>query len=181
MITVMPRVDDSLAVWRHKLIPGIYDYAAIGAAVDRLRVMAYDQHAPNTGAGPIAGKPWVEAVARYAASKVAPAKVELGVPLYGRDWSKGGCGTVTSAQAVALRTARRAKRQWSRTEAAPYFTYRSNGVRHTVWYSDAASVTVRVRLARRLGLAGVAFWAPGQESRGTWPAVRRASAATLTS
>jgi hypothetical protein len=89
VVTVMPRTDDSYAVWRSKLIPGVYDYAVLGAASTKLRVMAYDQHAPNTSAGPIAGYPWTAAIARYTKSKVAASKVEMGVPLYGRNWASG--------------------------------------------------------------------------------------------
>ena len=90
VVTVMPRTDDSFAVWRSKLIPAVYDYAALGAAATTLRVMAYDQHAPNTAPGPVGGYPWTAAVARYTRSRVNPGKVELGLPLYGRDWGARG-------------------------------------------------------------------------------------------
>ena len=102
VVTVMPRTDDSFAVWRSKLIPAVYDYAALGAAATTLRVMAYDQHAPNTAPGPVGGYPWAAAVARYTRSRVNPGKVELGLPLYGRDWGARGATTVSAPQARAL-------------------------------------------------------------------------------
>ena len=88
-VTVMPRTSDRKTVWRGKLIPWVYDYQRLGEVADRIRVMAYDQHAPGTGPGAIAPRRWVNRVARYAVSEAPPRKVELGVPLYGRDWPAG--------------------------------------------------------------------------------------------
>jgi len=172
VVTVMPRTDDRYSVWRSKLIPGVYDYAALGAAATKLRVMAYDQHAPNTVAGPIAGYPWVAAIAKYTRSKVAGAKVELGTPLYGRNWAKGSVTVVTARQATALAARYRARISYDRTQKAPHFTYVAAGVRHTVWYSNSTSVRDRSRLARSYGLAGIATWAPGQEDSATWSVLR---------
>jgi len=78
VVTVMPRTSDELTVWRGKLIPGVYDYTAIAASASRMRVMAYDQHAPNTSPGPIAGFPWVRRVVAYTARSTPLGKVELG-------------------------------------------------------------------------------------------------------
>lgn len=47
-ITVMARWSDDFDVWRNKLIPAIYDYKTLSQCASRLRVMAYDQHVPNT-------------------------------------------------------------------------------------------------------------------------------------
>jgi spore germination protein YaaH len=174
-VTVMPRVDDRVTVWRSKLIPAVYDYVALGAAATRLRVMAYDQHAPNTAAGPIAGLPWVASVARYTRERVAPAKVELGVPLYGRDWSRGTAATITATAARRLAARHGARVVFDPVQRAPRFRYTAGGVTHTVWFSDPRSVRERAELASRLGFAGLALWAAGQEEAATWPALRRAA------
>ena len=174
VVTVMPRTDDSFAVWRSKLIPAVYDYAALGAAATTLRVMAYDQHAPNTAPGPVGGYPWTAAVARYTRGRVNPGKVELGLPLYGRDWGARGATTVTAPRARALAARYHAPVVHDAGQQAPRFRYRAGGVTHTVWFSDAASVRERFRLARASGFRGTALWAPGQEEPATWPALRAA-------
>lgn len=62
----------------------VYDWKGIGPYIDRLRIMAYDYHVSTPG--PIGPYPWAEAIVRYAVTQVAPGKVQLGVPTYGRDW-----------------------------------------------------------------------------------------------
>lgn len=48
-ITVMPRTGPRFTVWRAKLMPAVYDYAALSGPADEVRVMAYDQHAQSWG------------------------------------------------------------------------------------------------------------------------------------
>ena len=169
--TVMPRTDESWSVWRGKLMPAVYDYRAIGAAADVVRVMAYDDHAPGTPPGPVAPWTWTQHVAGYTAATVPAGKGELGIPLYGRDWGGGRVGTVTAPQAQALARAHGVPVRWDDTQHAPTFQYSSGGATHTVWFDDARAVEDRTRLARSLGL-NAAFWVAGQEDAATWDAVR---------
>lgn len=152
--------------------PQAQDYAAIGAAADRVRVMAYDYHWATSPAGPIAPLGWVEEVATFAASVIPPSKVELGIGLYGYDWV-GTAGTgLTFDMVMARRAANGAMPRWSDASSAPWFTYRSKGQDHTVWYEDARSVGLKLAVSDRLGLAGVALWRLGGEDPGVWSAVR---------
>lgn len=159
----------------------VHDYAAIAPLVDRLRLMTYDYHSPGSTPGPIAPLWWVEAVASYALTVAPPGKVELGVPLYGYDWPAdprrpGGWGTATSLtyqKAEALRARYHATRHWSSVDAAPWFTYTAKGgVRHVVWYNDAASTSAKLALVGTYRLRGVALWVVGAEDARLWPAVR---------
>jgi len=171
-VTVMPRTDDRLSVWRGKLIPAVYDYAAIGAAATRMRVMAYDQHAGAYGPGPIAGMPWVRKIIAYTKSQVQLSKVELGVPTYGRDFSRGSSVSLFGDDATAL--ARRYGRtvRWDAKQGECTFTYRSRGVKHTVWFDCPRAVAKRTRLAQLRGMAGAAYWAAGLAPSGTWRRLR---------
>lgn len=172
-VTVIARTGDRPAVWRRTILPWVYDYAALGRSVDRLRVMAYDDHSRNTGPGPVAGLPWVRAVVAYTLTQVPAGKVELGIPLYGYDWVGYRFRSVTYPQAITLARRYRATIRYDAVQAAPHFTYLAGGERHTVWFDDARAVAARVQVARQHRLAGVAVWAFGQGDPAVWPTLAR--------
>lgn len=69
----------------------VYNLPGIAPYVDRIRIMAYDY---STGRmGPNAPLSWTQKIINYIDANLPPSKVELGVPLYGRDWITGATGT----------------------------------------------------------------------------------------
>ena len=64
----------------------VYDMAGIAPAVDRIRIMAYDFSVSRPG--PIAPISWVTAIVQYSVTVMDPAKLQIGVPNYGRSWTK---------------------------------------------------------------------------------------------
>lgn len=64
----------------------VYDFVTIAQQADRVRIMAYDYSV--AGIGPIAPMPWVQAIVAYAASAAPAQRVQIGVPTYGRAWTK---------------------------------------------------------------------------------------------
>lgn len=64
----------------------VYNIEAIAPAADRIRIMAYDYHVQ--GIGPIAPMPWVRSIVQYASSIMDPQKLQIGVPTYGRAWTR---------------------------------------------------------------------------------------------
>jgi spore germination protein YaaH len=63
----------------------VYNMTGIAPAADRIRIMAYDYHVGSIG--PIAPMPWVRAIVSYSASVMDSAKLQIGVPTYGRAWT----------------------------------------------------------------------------------------------
>lgn len=135
-----------------------YDLAALAPRLDRLVLMAYDQHGPWSGAGPVASLPWVRRELRYFVSAVPRRKVDLGVAAYGYQWGGGAdLLTVPRARRVAGDAAR-----WSARNGE--WTARLPGGRR-IWWSDRRSLRVREAVARRAGIHGVAIWQIGSSGR----------------
>jgi spore germination protein YaaH len=171
MLTVMPRTSGR-AYWRKELATWVYDYAALARVADRLQIMAYDDHAPGEAAGPVSPYPWVEQIVAYASSVMPPAKVDLGLPAYGYDWTGSEGTSVTSRQAPQLASEHGTSPRWDAAQAEDTFHYTAGGRRHTVWYEGARAEYARARLAQEAGFAGIDFWAAGGEQQAVWPMLR---------
>lgn len=185
-VTVPARRSDSDPNW------WVYDYARLGAQADRLRLMTYDYSWSGGPAGPIAPVWWVDDVVRYAASRVDPLKISIGVPVYGREWFvkavSGTCPSAalasvsrTTAQMQAFAAARGITPRWDRASASRTFVYKqrfSSGsqacvAKRRVWFDDARSLRAKLRLVAKHQVRGVALWALGNETPAYW---RRAAA-----
>ena len=179
----------------------VYDYAAVGKHVDLLRIMAYDYSVGSPG--PIAPLGWVQKVAAFAPTQLPGSKVQLGIPVYGRNWYTGKTGKCPVGQEIKTSnysmTAGNALSSLAGDGVAPSqitrdassgeltvsysITYKGLdakgektecAVSRKAFFADATSVADRVRVARAAGLAGAALWTIGGESADQWPAVRKA-------
>lgn len=170
----------------------VFDYDALGAEADRVRIMTYDYSWSGGPAGPIAPKWWVREVAAYAASAIAPRKVSLGMPAYGRDWFlrtvSGNCPA--SAQTTLSRSTRSmrdfarsvgVRPQWRENGTSARFTYvqkyrsenKSCKAQRVVWFDNARSLRAKTPLVDRYNLRGIAIWALGNEGGQAWPTLTR--------
>ncbi len=172
IVTVMPRTTGEPTYWRGDLATWVYDYGALAASADRVRVMAYDEHAPGSAPGAVAPYPWVAQVAAYAGSTMPVDKVELALAAYGYDWSAGSATSITSREAAQLAAAHGVTPSWDPVQGEETFHYSADGRRHTVWYEDGTAEADRAQLARSAGFAGVDLWAAGGEDPGVWPLLR---------
>lgn len=174
----------------------VYDYAAMGKIVDRIRIMAYDYSLSKPG--PIAPIEWVDDLVQAATDLVDPAKLDLGIPTYGYDWVLGVTGTcpegetperraISNARAGREIAARGVTPVWDETTAEYAFDYTdtltgpdANGatvtctVARTVRYPGAEGAGRRAEIAHRNDLGGVALWALGNDDPATWEAIRAA-------
>lgn len=63
----------------------VYAQDQIAPFADRIRLMVYDWSVSSPG--PISPISWVNQVITYSSTRVPPAKLQLGVPAYGRHWA----------------------------------------------------------------------------------------------
>ena len=154
--------------WKHWA--GVFDYATLGRTVDFLSIMAYDQHSPGTGPGPVAGLPWVKRVIEYTLTQVPSRKISLGIPLYFRSWNSAGLrgGYGGFPEVIVLLQGSGVEARWNETEQVPWFRYRADGITHEVWYEDVRSFQAKLALVDKYGLQGFSAWVIGQEDPRIW-------------
>jgi spore germination protein len=165
--SVHPKVSDAGYDERNQA----QDFRAIGAATDEVRVMTYDYHWETSPPGAIAPAAWVEQVIAWTVTQIPPEKVILGAVLLGYDWVGEQGTTVDNEMATSLAAAHHATIRRA-GDRSPWFSYTDSGRRHTVWWEDAESVAVKLRLVREYGLGGVFFWRLGGEDPAVWPLIR---------
>ncbi len=146
------------------------DYAAIGAAADEVRVMAYDYNWSESKPGPVAPLPWVRDVLTYAKTQIPAEKIVLGVAVSGYDWVDGGQGeVVTWIQCFGRARAFNATSQYDRLSQSPYFKYTdAQGHQHEVWYENSESTATKLEAAKAAGIRGVYLWMISSEDDRTW-------------
>jgi spore germination protein YaaH len=137
-----------------------YNLAALGNVLDRITLMAYDEHGPTwNGVGPIGGLPWQEQALQQVLANVPASKVDLGVAGYGYTWPTSGTGEqVSDAQARQLVQNDGSTATWDSTQGEWTVTLHNGTV---IWWSDARSWPLRVSLAQQYGLHGMALWSLG--------------------
>ncbi len=143
-----------------------FNYQDLAQYVDYLNIMTYDYSTSSPGA--IAPLSWVKNVLSYAQSQsVTMNKVLLGIPYYGRDWTK--TGDTYSSKAVGLSSATSTavsnhaviQRDTSNGDAVgiPYYTYTDSFLaQHTVYFDDLASWDAKLGLLDSYGLGGIGSW-----------------------
>ena len=111
-----------------------YDYRAIGAVADEVRVTAYNGAWETSPPGPVAPITWVAQVLDYARRTIPPTKLMLGIAAYGYDWL-GNRGVSLSTDAAATLAARHhADIRWDASSESEWFRYTAAGREHTVWF-----------------------------------------------
>lgn len=148
------------ATTRQEYMDKGFNIRALGMAVDRLALMAYDLHGPTwSRPGPIGPIGWTRTVLKPLLEEVDLAKIDLGVAGYGYTWPKNRTGTT-----VTVAGARRLVEQDGATARfVPKFgewrAVLSNGT--VLWWSDRRSWDVKVQMALNHGIGGMALWRLG--------------------
>ena len=146
------------------------DWERLGTAADEFQIMMYDYHWDGSEAGPAAPPAWIDQVLTFAETRVAPQKIRMGLPFYGRDWQGTEAKDLvyTEVQELAQEHSASVRRDPS---GEPYFQY-SGG--HTVFYQDAESIDAKIAVLKREHprVGGIAIWHVGGESARYWSAIR---------
>ena len=160
-----------------------FDLEALGRAADFLSVMSYDQHTRRTPPGPVAGIPWVRAIADHFLKYVPPEKLSLGIPLYGDYWSARSDPTPervrTSANSVSwfwgsgLAARNGATIRWDDIQQVPFASFEVGGTFEWLYLENARSFAAKLALMREKRLRGFSAWVLGPEDPEIWTSLKR--------
>ena len=142
-----------------------YDYALISNIADRIIIMAYDEHWSRSRPGPVASYEWCAKVAEYSSSVIPKEKLIMGLPLYGREWSKRSSRSVRYNETRALASRKRTQVYNSRN---PFLIYKIAKARRVVYYDNEFSLTEKLKLYRKKEIRNVSFWRIGQGPHEVW-------------
>jgi hypothetical protein len=146
--------------------PDPYDYEPLLPYVDRILIMAYDQHWAGSDPGPVAAINWCRNVAEYCYNIIGQEKLIMGLPFYGRAW-----GDYSPSRALIYKTIDEIISDHNphvRYEnGIPVFTYEKN-VSIKLYFDNEYSLTTRLQMYKNMNINAVGFWRQGQETTEIW-------------
>jgi len=148
----------------------VYDYNKIKPIVDRILIMAYDEHWSGSEPGPVASMGWCQRVARYSLSTIGVEKLIMGLPFYGRSWGNTATNRALVYSSVEGIIRDQKITDIQRENGIPYFKY-TVPVSVTLYYEDAYSLSTRLDMYKKMGVNQVGFWRLGYETRAFWSVI----------
>ena len=161
----------ALAARTKKVTDDVYDYEKIKPYVDRILVMAYDEHWSGSKPGSVASLKWCQQVAEYSMRVIGREKLIMGIPFYGRSW-----GNHTPSRALIYTTTESLLKEMEvkdkkRENGIPVFDYNVN-VSVKVYYEDEYSLSARMEMYKSMNIASIGFWRLGQETPEAWKIIK---------
>ena len=137
---------------------------------DYLILMAYDEHYTVSDPGPVSEQRWIEKTLDEAAKEIPSKKIILGMAAYGYDWPAGNEAiTVTYQKALADAKIYKQKIIFDNDTYNNYYNYSDDdGLKHEVYFTDAATNFNIMRFADEYGTAGTVIWRLGSEDERLW-------------
>ena len=155
---------------RTKTIADAYEYPLIASLVDRMVIMAYDEHWSTSAPGPIASLPWCASVADYAKTAVPLQKIVMGLPLYGRAWQDKQLARALRFENVQDLVDETESTPDYASERGSSFTYTETVV-VSVFFDDTRSLLEKLGLYRARDIPAVSFWRIGQGPSEIWSSI----------
>jgi cellulose synthase/poly-beta-1,6-N-acetylglucosamine synthase-like glycosyltransferase/peptidoglycan/xylan/chitin deacetylase (PgdA/CDA1 family)/spore germination protein YaaH len=136
--------------------------------VDRVFLMAYDEHENSGDPGPVASQAWFARAVADSARGISASKLVVTIGNYGYDWYPGGSDSKTVEEAWQIARDSEAMPVFDPASGNSGFSYEEGDKKHVVWFLDAASAYNQIAFLRRAGLGGIALWRLGSEDPGVW-------------
>ena len=153
---------------QQKIKDDIYNYKTLEPLVDRIIIMAYDQHWSTSEPGAVAGMDWCRRIADYSVTVIPQKKLVMGLPFYGRTWQDTSYGKAWYFSGVNRIMNENDMHVIQREDGVPNFTFKTE-VTVTGYFDDTYSLVERCRMYQTKDIDRIAFWRIGQEDPSFWP------------
>lgn len=147
-----------------------FNVKALSEYNDYIFLMAYDEHYNTSVPGTVCSQRWIEKVLDETAAEVRSGKIVLCLAGYGYDWAENTeAATITYQQALATARQFDATIDFDNDTYNNHYSYTDGqGVKHEVYFTDAATNFNTIRFADEYGTAGTALWRLGSEDERLW-------------
>ena len=141
---------------------------------DYVIIMGYDEHWRGCGnAGSVASIGFVDEGIARTIEEVPAEKVINAVPFYTLVWKTDG-GVITDETLTMANSAAFIKRNkltptWNEETCQNYVEFESGSALYQVWFEDVQSLQVKMNVMNKHGVAGIAGWSLGLQSKDVWP------------
>ncbi|MDR0464871.1 MAG: glycoside hydrolase [Treponema sp.] len=149
----------------------VYDYAKIAPYVDRIFVMAYDEHWGGSAPGPVSSLRWCASVADYSLRVIGTEKLIMGIPFYGRAWASQNHSRALTYPSIERLQNTAETTELRRENGTPVFDYEAS-VSVRVYYEDEYSISARMEMYKSMGVKSIGFWRIGQETQKVWSIIK---------
>ena len=154
-------------------------FEALVDVVDRVILLAYDQHAAHEAPGPVASQVWFESVLDERFSKVDGHKLIVAIGSYAIDWAGARNGRIISIRETwDLLHRSNATLGFDGDALNPTFGYsdKQQNIAHTVWMLDGVTMYNQIAAALAMNPGGLAVWRLGTEDPTIWASFAKGQA-----
>lgn len=163
---------------RWRSVGDAHDYAVLAAIVDRVLIMAYDEHWSSSKPGPVSSKSWCRKIVSYAAEKIPREKIIMGLPLYGRAWqNKRLHRSLRYHDVEKLMQGKKITPEYA-DGRGNFFRYDEN-VTVTVYFDDIKTLLEKIEIYNGMNIPAIGFWRIGQGPQGLWEQLNAALVLSL--
>ena len=146
-----------------------YDYAELSKIVDRIVIMAYDEHWSTSAPGPIASIAWCRRIAEYSKTVIPEEKLIMGCHFYARAWNNEDVGR-KAYRAFKIEDIIKDNKvkDFNQSKDGDLSFYFEKKTKVSVFYDTAESTTARCKMYADMGIDKLSFWRVGQEIPVFW-------------